>query len=192
MKIDQEFLLEKQKQYAEEFSETIHKLNNPFCNTPHLGGEVISLEAKLSLIKELYDLLEEDEYDLLEEDKIEINSNQTNEEEIKKELDNIKNIFQDMENIVKKDMTKDILSLKKELYDLQFKYQEELIEKTFDYRDKALDDSGGFGITHINPEYFKQNAELELLPLLRKIYDKQYEIEELEYKFASNIKQSME
>ena len=184
MKIDQEFLLEKQKQYAEEFSETIHKLNNPFCNTPHLGGEVISLEAKLSLIEELHSLLKEDG--------TEINSNQTNEEEIKKELDNIKNIFQDMENIVEKDMTKDILSLKKELYDLQFKYQEELIEKTFDYRDKALDDNGGFGITHINPEYFKQNAELELLPLLRKIYDKQYEIEELEYKFASNIKQAME
>lgn len=187
MKIDQEFLLEKQKQYAEEFSETIHKLNNPFCNTPHLGGEVISLEAKLSLIEELYDLIEEDEYDLLEEDEIEINSNQTNEEEIKKELDNIKNIFQDMKNIVKKD----ILTLKKELLDLQFEYQEELIKKTIEHRDNLIDLKNGIGIIY-HPEYFKQNAELELLPLLRKIYDKQYEIEELEHKFALDIKQSME
>lgn len=179
MKIDQEFLLEKQKQYAEEFSETIHKLNNPFCNTPHLGGEVISLEAKLSLIEELHSLLEKDE--------TEINSNQTNEEEIKKELDNIKNIFQDMKNIVKKD----ILTLKKELLDLQFEYQEELIKKTIEHRDNLIDLKNGIGIIY-HPEYFKQNAELELLPLLRKIYDKQYEIEELEHKFVLDIKQSME
>lgn len=111
--------------------------------------------------------------------------------EIEKELSNIKNIFQDMENIVKKDITKDILTLKKELLDLQFKYQEELIKKTIEHRDNLIDLKNGIGIIY-HPEYFKQNAELDLLPLLRKIYDKQYEIEELEHKFALDIKQAME
>lgn len=185
MKIDKELLLNKQKQYTKEFNETIHKLNNPFCNTPHLGGEIISIEAKLSLIEELHNLLEEES--ISESDK----HPTINTDEIEKELTNIKNLFQDMENIVKKDITEDILTLEKELLDLQFEYDKAILEKISELEEQAIKDRGGAGIGDYNPGYFEIHARMLCLPLLRKIYDKQYEIKTLEHKAIQNIQQTM-
>lgn len=243
MKIDKELLLEKQRQYTNEFGETIHKLNNPFCNTPHLGGEIISIEAKLSLIEELHNLLEEesisesDKHPTIDTDDIkelllnkqkqytkELNNpnydnpqlggkitfikgklslieellnllkenpetEKTN--EIEKELTNIKNLSQDMENIVKKDITEDILTLEKELLDLQFEYDKAILEKISELEDQVLKNRGGAGIGDYNPGYFEIHARMLCLPLLRKIYDKQYEIKALEHKAIQNIQQTM-
>lgn len=195
MKIDKELLLEKQKQYTKEFNETIHKLNNPFCNTPHLGGEIISIEAKLSLIEELFDLLKENpETEKTNEEDLISKSTENptvKTDEIEKELTNIKNLFQDMENIVKKDITEEILTLEKELLDLQFEYDKAILEKISELEEQAIKDRGGAGIGDYNPGYFEIHARMLCLPLLRKIYDKQYEIKVLEHKAIQNIQQTM-
>lgn len=195
MKIDKELLLEKQRQYTNEFGETIHKLNNPFCNTPHLGGEIISIEAKLSLIEELLDLLKKNP-ETEKTNKEDLISKSTENptvktDEIEKELTNIKNLFQDMENIVKKDITEEILTLEKELLDLQFEYDKAILEKISELEDQALKNNGGAGIGDYNPGYFEIHARMLCLPLLRKIYDKQYEIKALEHKAIQNIQQTM-
>ena len=195
MKIDKELLLNKQKHYAEEFADTIHKLNNPFCDIPYLGGKITFIEGKLALIKELYNLLEEEsESEIANKEKpiSEPSKHPTIDgDEIKKELNNITNLFQDMENIVKKDITEEILTLEKELLDLQFEYDKTILEKISELEEQAIKDRGGAGIGDYNPGYFEIHARMLCLPLLRKIYDKQYEIKALEHKAIQNIQQTM-
>lgn len=58
-------------------------------------------------------------------------------EKIQEELNNIKNIFKGMEDVVKKDVVEEILELEKEISDLKFEYEksflEKIIEKTKEY-----------------------------------------------------------
>lgn len=105
-------------------------------------------------------------------------------EKIQEELNNIKNIFKGMEDAVKKDITEEILKLEKEISDLKFEYEksflEKVIEKTKEY---------GFNTQF---EYIEVGIKYELLPLGKKIQDKQYEKYALECKFAHDIKQLIE
>lgn len=105
--------------------------------------------------------------------------------EIKKELDNIKNIFRDMEDTIKKDVIEEVLELEKELSDLRFEYEEQ-------YLKKCLEKMGKYGVHDIHPDLFKIETEYELLPLKKQIQDKQYKKNALEYKFAQEIKQVIE
>lgn len=167
-------ILTKYKEIKEEQIDRVYEYNT-------ITGNQI-MEILHSIMYDLYAICDDDQ-DILKKIGYDIEADKEK-EKIQEELDNIKNIFKDMENAVKKDVTEEILELEKEISNLKFEYEKNFSEKVIEKGKKY-----GFDIQF---EYMQEMVKYELLPLKEKICNKEYEKYALECKFAQDIKQLIE
>ena len=167
-------ILTKYKETKEEQIDRVYEYNT-------ITGNQI-MEILHSIMYDLYAICDDDQ-DILKKIGYDIKADEEK-EKIQEELNNIKNIFKDMENAVKRDITEEVLELEKEISNLEFEY-----EKTFS--EKVMEKGSEYGFD-TQFEYMQVAVKYELLPLEKEIRDKKYEKYALECRFAHDIKQLIE